>query len=394
MPFFTINSTKHIFPTPGQSESILESICPSLSACFSNGCERNARKSEDFDTFLVGRTVGKRWRVGEIIHKDDDSNSIVHEGYDLLTNVKVTIKTEPHRALNRCLYSEIEIYKRIHMASGDDPESGFAVLLDYGDDLGYSFMVLKLLGPSLESMVQGEDTTEENEEETDSIASTVIIATCQLLKVLQNLHSYGYVHGNVNASNVMKGTDENEQNTVHLADLKNCKTWRNNQTGSHQDAHNTSEIVSRRSDMKDVSKMLASLLRKEEKKKKSGCCGLNKMFGKPKSPKNKTRDADNEFDDLMENVDSRCAVELKQFWSYCSTLKDDELPDYENLRGILHIMYWNINSSLLPPEVLQNPTAPRSEGFPKSSFMNRRRESVLKLGETVLSRFVQVDITP
>lgn len=393
MPFLTINSTKHIFPTPGQSGSILESICPSLSACLPSCCEKKVRMSEDFDTFLIGRTLGKRWRVGEIIHKGDDSNSTVHEGYDLLTNVKVAIKTEPRRVQNRRLYSEIEIYKRVHMASGDDPESGFPMLIDYGDDLGYSFMVLKLLGSSLERMLQCEDMTEENDGDADSSASTVLIATCQLLKILRKLHLYGYVHGNVNASNVMMGTDESKQNSVYLVDLKNCKTWGTSRPGSHQHSNNGSQIVTRRSDMISVCKMLASLLPKEEKKK-SVCCGLNKMFGKPKSPRSKTFDAGNEFDCSMKNIDIRYAKELKQFWVYCSTLGDEELPDYDNLRGILHIMYWNINSSLMPPEVLQDSSPPKSQDSPKSTFIARRRESVLKMGETVLSRFVQVDITP
>lgn len=397
MPFFTINSKKHIFPTPGQDGSVVESIFPALTPHLPKSFQINEQKPEDFDTFLVGRTLAKRWRVGQIINKGTDSNATVHEGRDLLTNVSVAIKTESHQAPNRSLYSEIEIYKRIHMSSGDDTESGFPVLVDYGDDLGYSFMVMKLLGQSLESVVKDGDITDDSEVDRDPeyITNTVLIATCQVLKILQNLHSYGYVHGNVNARNVMMETDEDKKNDLYLVDLKQCKTWRNHEAGCHQRATKCSETVSRRSDMKDLCKMLVTLLPREEKKKKSRCCLFRTKVVKQNSMKNERIETEDEVQEMINALDNRFIAEVKQFWNYCLNLGDEELPDYDSLRGILHIMYWNINSALLPAEVLKNPTTADAEmSSPRSTFMSRRRESVQRMGETVLSRFVQVDINP
>lgn len=136
--------------------------------------------------------------------------------------------------------------------------------------------------------------------------------------------------------------------------------------------------------------MLASLLRK---KKKSISCGFNRLFQKSKSPRSRTCDAENEFDKSVKNIDIRYAMELKQFWDCCSTIGDEEIPDYDNLKEILHIMYWNINSSLMPTEVLHDSCAPKSQHSTEST-LSSRREIVLNMREKVFSRFLQVDITP
>lgn len=58
MPFLTINSRKHIFPTPIHGKSILESICPRVSTCI----PRHWKKKGKNQKTLTRSWLGAHWR--------------------------------------------------------------------------------------------------------------------------------------------------------------------------------------------------------------------------------------------------------------------------------------------------------------------------------------------
>tara|TARA_B110000285_G_C14935617_1_gene519421 strand:+ start:199 stop:663 length:465 start_codon:yes stop_codon:yes gene_type:complete len=79
----------------------------------------------------------------------------------------------------------------------------FPNMLDHGEIDGKSYIVMERFGTSLTSHLQ-----ENNKRELLSIESTTLIGV-QVLKLLEQLHEAGYVHGDLKPDNICVGSYAN-----------------------------------------------------------------------------------------------------------------------------------------------------------------------------------------
>ena len=308
-----------------------------------------------------------------------------------MTNVEVAIKVEPSHTIAPRLQREIELYQRIHLGRSHVQKNGIPDLYDYGDDFGYKYEVLQLLGMSLGDMVTS---AVELKLDSSTIFNSIISITTQLLTVLESLHARGFIHGNISSETVLIGRPGSKHPT-YLIDFSDFKTLRatNVRNGSHV---GPDRLITE--DLRSVWKMMVTMMSKNEKKRWPG------FFIRPKKESaGEHLLQDTEQNVLLDNIDKKIVHELKMFWDQCGSLKDWKRPDYTQLKSLLQVMYWKMNGTFMPQDIPDsmeinvqpgtNITADDSESSRRSTISSAR-ETFNKFRDRLFSTVVQVDVSP
>ncbi|PAV68438.1 hypothetical protein WR25_09772 [Diploscapter pachys] len=126
----------------------------------------------------------------------------------VLCAMKVEVKKEDRR--HSKLKMEIGILK---MVSGERALSHFTRIIDRGKKDTYFFLVMELVGKSLQDLKMGRS---------DKIfsISTGLGASKQCLEAIEDLHKYGFIHRDIKPANYAAGLkDKNQLHLIYILDF-------------------------------------------------------------------------------------------------------------------------------------------------------------------------------
>jgi hypothetical protein len=232
----------------------------------------------------------------------------IYKGENIRTREKIAIKVEPIKEGINLLKNETKIYQYLSNTYG------IPKVKWYGKDDNNYYMVLNLLGKSLEDI--------KCEKQYFSLKLTLQIGI-KLLKLIQEIHNKGLIHRDIKPANFLLGTN----NSLYLIDFGLCKSYI--QDGTH--------IVMKKNTCLIGSITYASLNAHEfiELTRRDDLESLGYMliyFNKGNLP---WRDLDNI--DLIkrekkEIINSKDIPEIfKTYLNYVRCLIFDEIPNYELL---------------------------------------------------------------
>lgn len=150
----------------------------------------------------------------------------VYKGQNKRTLEFVAIKVEPIVNDIKLLKNEAKIYQYLNHTM-----SGIPLIKWFGRDKYNYYMVIDLLGESLESL--------KRKRKRLSLKLTLKIGI-QVLKILQNLHSNGLVHRDIKPDNFLFGIGE-KSNQIYIIDFGFCKVYEHN--GIHIDSYRVGGLI-------------------------------------------------------------------------------------------------------------------------------------------------------
>ncbi|CEM20064.1 unnamed protein product [Vitrella brassicaformis CCMP3155] len=285
--------------------------------------------------------VGDKWRVGRRVGAG--SFGEIYQGVNLLTGEQVAIKLEPVKTKHPQLLYESKLYKVMAgERDGSPAHKPCGVPLAYakhvprvhyyGTEGEYNVMIIDLLGPSLEDIM--------NACQRKFSLKAALIAADQMISAVEYVHAHSFIHRDIKPDNFLLGTGERTGN-ITIIDFGLAKRYRESATGQHvpyREGKNLTGtarycsinthlgiVQSRRDDVEAVGYVCVYLLkgtlpwqgmRAKTKKDKYEKIGEKKM-GTP-------------VDVLCRGLPSEFATYL----SYCRRMQFDERPDYNYLRRL------------------------------------------------------------
>jgi len=168
-------------------------------------------------------TIASKYKLLEKI--GEGSFGSIFKGKNMRTSEYVAVKIEPISSGSKLLKNESKIYQFLN------DMDGFPKLRWFGKDLVNNYMVLDLLGESLESLKQ---------RKTVFSLKLVLQIGNQILILLKSLHEHGFVHRDIKPDNFLLGLG-NKSNQIHLIDFGFCKPYLVN--GEHIPNKPTSNLI-------------------------------------------------------------------------------------------------------------------------------------------------------
>lgn len=261
--------------------------------------------------------INSRYKIIDKIAQG--SFGYVYRAINIRTNEYVAIKVEKIADKLMLLKNETIIYNYLKN------EPGIPAVKWYGKDDKNYYMVLELLGKSLQHL--------KNESGTFSL-KMVLQTGIQMLDLLKSLHAKGLVHRDIKPDNILIGTtNENyKERHLYLVDFGLCKPFVERDSGTHIvlkktagmigtsnyasiNAHNHFEL-SRRDDLESMFYVLTYLL-----------VGTHEWQNVSKE----------RIKDLKMNINANTTlpIELLEFRNCVRDLDFDEMPDYDYLNHLL-----------------------------------------------------------
>lgn len=157
---------------------------------------------------IINKIVNRKYKVLSLLGKG--SFGEIYKGINVRTSEKVAIKIELISNNTKLLKNESKIYRYLH---GID---GISELKWFGRDEIYNYMVLELLGETLQERYYQIEL-----EEVCKIGK-------QILVLIQNIHNKGLIHRDIKPDNFLFGRPDNdEEDEIFLIDFGLCKTFVN-----------------------------------------------------------------------------------------------------------------------------------------------------------------------
>ncbi|CAE8653314.1 unnamed protein product, partial [Polarella glacialis] len=269
--------------------------------------------------------VGGRYRLGRKIGAG--SFGAIHLGTNIQTGEEVAIKLEPLKSRHPQLLYEAKIYK---ILSGG---IGIPLVHWYGVEGDFTIMVLDLLGPSLEDLL--------NFCKGRLSLKTVLMLADQMINRIEYVHVKNVIHRDVKPDNFLLGMGH-KANQVNLIDFGLAKRYRDARTQQHIPYREGKALTgtaryasinthvgleqSRRDDLEAVGYVLVYLVR--------GSLPWQGLPGRTKQEKYDQilkRKMETTPQDLCSELPSQMALYL----SYCRELQFEDRPDYGYLRQLL-----------------------------------------------------------
>jgi len=293
--------------------------------------------------WIIGKSIGQGG-FGEIYLASNNTSQPVND------KAKFVVKVEPHT--NGPLFAEMHCYLRIAkpdminewMKAQKQKRLGMPKYLGSGsfthNDERFRFMVIERFGSDLQKIL-------ENHNKKFSF-KTVYQLGLEIIDVLEYIHSKGYIHADIKASNLLVGFEKGTENQVFLVDYGLACRYLGSD-GVHKEykydgrkAHDgTIEFTSRdahigahsrRGDMEILGYNMLQWL-----------CGRlpweDNLTDCDYVAKHKRWYMDN-MDKLIEKCfpdDAPIPPGLSEFLSYVGNLTFDEKPDYQKCRQILRV---------------------------------------------------------
>jgi len=196
--------------------------------------------------------IGKKYILLDLI--GSGSFGSIYQGENVRTQEKVAIKVEPIKNETKLLKNEATFYQYLSNKQGI-PEVKW-----YGKDNQNYYMVLNLLGESLEAIKEQKGTF--------SLKTTLQIGI-NVLDLLRTIHEAGLIHRDIKPDNFLLSLSDTNKK-INIIDFGLCKSYLNNEkhiemkqtssligtpTYASINAHNFMEL-SRRDDLESLGYML------------------------------------------------------------------------------------------------------------------------------------------
>lgn len=271
----------------------------------------NAKTTQLLDKYIIIEQIGAG-SFGDVYLAESKNG-----GY-------VAIKVEDKKKVQR-VYNEYKIYRSLHRMKSIN---GIPKIYEYMQTIDYNIMVMQLLGPSLEDLF--------NDYKRKFQMPTIFMLAKQLIKLIGDLHSTGYIHRDIKPNNFLIGRN-NAIDKIYIMDFGLSKQYIIN--GKHIEFKNKRSLIgtaryaslnmhigiepSRRDDLESIGYMLIYFSK-----------GLLPWQGIKKQP--------GKFDHIEAIGEVKICTSLsklcdglpecfKDYMLYCRKLKFDEEPDYKYL---------------------------------------------------------------
>eukprot|EP01084_Bolivina_argentea_P249347 417371_1 len=245
----------------------------------------------------------------------------------------------------------IHYYHRPHVHSIGVPK-----IFYFGREGDFNVMVMELLGPSLEDLL--------NFCNRKFSLKTILLIADQMLSRIQFIHSKHFIHRDIKPENFLLGLHnkskyysikseqikclDKRDRVFHLISFRLCKRYRNPQTHKHikyvEGKHLTGTAryasinahcgceLSRRDDLESLAYILLYFLR-------GGSLPWQGIKGNTKREKY-TKIANKKMTTCIQVLCKGIPQEFAIYFKYCRSLKFDEKPDYKYLRKLFTDLYF------------------------------------------------------
>jgi len=268
--------------------------------------------------------VGGKYRVGRKI--GSGSFGEIYLGTNIQTNEEVAIKLENVRSKHPQLLYESRLYRILQGGVG------IPNIHWYGVEGDYNVLVMDLLGPSLEDLLQFCGRT--------FSLKTVLMLSDQLITRIEYMHSKNFLHRDVKPDNFLIGLGR-KASQVYAIDFGLAKKYRDPKTNQHipyREGKNLTGTAryasinthlgieqSRRDDLEGLGYVLLYFLR--------GSLPWQGLPGNNKKEK---------YQNIMEkkmstSVETLCAnfpAEFCTYLNFCKALRFEDRPDYSYLKRL------------------------------------------------------------
>ena len=167
--------------------------------------------------------IGNKYKLLEKI--GEGAFGSIHKGENVRTKELVAVKVEPIKNNTKLLKNESIIYQ--YLINND----GLPNVKWFGKDKTNYYMVLNLLGESLESL---------KERKGSFSLKLVLQIGIQIINLLRMIHNKGLVHRDIKPDNFLLGLN-NKNKQINIIDFGFCKTFLND--NKHIDIKKTNNII-------------------------------------------------------------------------------------------------------------------------------------------------------
>ena len=167
--------------------------------------------------------IGNKYKLLEKI--GEGAFGSIYKGENYRTNEIVAIKVEPIKNNTKLLKNESIIYQFLIN------NEGLPNVKWFGKDKSNYYMVLNLLGESLQSLKERKKTFS---------LKLVLQIGIQIINLLRMIHNKGLVHRDIKPDNFLLGLN-NKSRQIYIIDFGFCKTFLND--NKHIDMKKTNNII-------------------------------------------------------------------------------------------------------------------------------------------------------
>lgn len=256
---------------------------------------------------------------------------MIFKGINLNTNEEIAIKIEKKTEVST-LRNEAKIYNYLNKISG------IPKLRTYGSEGNYNYIVIDLLGESLEKI--------KNNCCGSFSINMVLFVGIQMIQRIQEIHLKGIIHRDIKPDNFLINKNTNK---LYLIDFGLAKRYLDNNNNHIKlsmnkglvgtinyisiNVHN-GIVPSRRDDLESVFYVLLYIILGELPWRKQNNNHDDILREKINLTKNKA---------IIENIPN----ELIRFYLYCRNLEYEQQPDYDFIKRIFFDLYSNNKAYLL-----------------------------------------------
>ncbi|MED6123913.1 Casein kinase 1-like protein 3 [Stylosanthes scabra] len=275
------------------------------------------------------RIIGGKYKIGQKI--GSGSFGEIHIGSHIENAELVVIKMENRKTKQPQLLYEAELYNLLKGGSGI-PRMKWS-----GIDKDNNFLVLDLLGPSLEDLFHycGKKFS----------LKTVLMLADQMLTRIEYLHSKGFLHRDIKPDNFLMGLGRKAKQ-VYMIDFGLTKRYRDPITNNHIPCRENKLLIgtpryasrnahlgfeqSRRDDLESLGYVLVYFIRGSLPWQ-----GLQAPTNKQKYNKISEMKRSIPIDILCKS----CPEQFASYFRYCHSLTFDQPPDYGFLKHIFRDLF-------------------------------------------------------
>jgi serine/threonine protein kinase len=274
-------------------------------------------------TTIMSLIIDKKYKI--VSRLGNGGFGMIFKGINLNTNEEIAIKIEKKTEVST-LKNEAKIYNYLNKISG------VPKLRTYGSEGAYNYIVIDLLGESLEKI--------KNNCSGSFSINMVLLVGIQMVQRIQEIHLKGIIHRDIKPDNFLINKNTNK---LYLIDFGLAKRYLDNNNNHIKlsinkglvgtinyisiNVHN-GIVPSRRDDLESVFYVLLYLIIGELPWRKEKNNHDDVVREKINLIKNKT---------IIENIPN----ELIHFYLYCRNLEYEQSPDYDFLKRIFFDLYSN-----------------------------------------------------
>lgn len=276
--------------------------------------------------------INNKYKIESLI--GEGSFGKIFKAANIITDEKVAIKIEKKQDRSILKY-EANILIRCKEIKG------IPRIKSYGVEQNYNYMIIELLGKSLE------DLKIENNGKLD--LKTVIVIGIEILNILENLHTKGIIHRDLKPENIL--SSDSATTNYHLIDFGISKYYLDS-SGMHKPLISGKKLIgtlrysslnvtmgieaSRRDDLESLGYIFIHLLK--------GALPWESTSGENKEKKYENIVELKQTTSILE-LCSEIPLEFAVYLTYCRNLNYDSKPDYNYLRTLFTNLLTHINNN-------------------------------------------------